>query len=133
MRKLKAHDLLLFFGNDSKEEIAEYMANNIQFWRDNPEHMELFISDMIDESDKATKRDMTRLEIMSYITDHFAIEEREVREPDEQNDEEEWQVKIGCSFVSIEVTTKGSATMRDNGNDIYHSLGGSKKYYWRWL
>ena len=87
----------------------------------------------IEMADIIAKIDMKRLEIKSYITDHFAIEEREVREPDGQIDEEEWQVKIGCSFVSIEVTTKGSATMRDNGNDIYHSLGGSKKYYWRWL
>lgn len=133
MRKLKPYDLGLFFKEDSTLEISEYMADILNEAIDNPETLKKFVKDRIKVADSVAKRGMTRKEIMSYLTGHFAIEEREVREPDEQNDEEEWQIKIGCSFVSLEVTTKGSATMRDNGNDIYHSLGGSKKYYWRWL
>ena len=119
--KVTKEQVLEWFDNDEINDIARYMSSNFTNWYKNPEAIKEFIDDTFGKKE------------LLLLREHFQLKENEVRDSDPDNDPEDFSIKIGKSWLNIEVCSINALTVKDLGEDMFSKFVGNDDYVWRWL
>lgn len=115
-------ELLHFWGDDTKEEIARYTSDNINALIKGYISLNAFV-ELFRHEVSETHR---------IIAEHFHLKLSEVEDQTEEYPEQ-YSLKVGGGH-SIEWCNADSDTIFDLGKDSFKEVKiKGKKYYWRWL
>lgn len=121
MSALKSEQVLKWFGEDSIEEIAQYIASNLNNIRSGSITIDQFINSI-----KSGNSD----EAIEAIKTHFALNDKEIKDNTDEY-AEQYAIKIGDEWHGIEVCHTDSETVKDLGADCFSNMNDT--FVWRWL